>query len=240
MSIDFSLILPAYNAGKILETELPGIIQYLRSEHLDFEIIVVDDGSRDQPLTRDVCLANGCIFYGLKENSGKGAALRKGFSMAQGNYQVFTDCDLPFSYGNLLNIFKQLQSGDCQLVIGDRTHPASRYYLEISRVRKWGSNLISTIGSKLLQGHIRDTQCGLKGFTKAAAVNLFPATITQRFGIDFELLFLATRKNYLIHRIPVELRVTYPSTLKIIRDGFFTVAEIFKAIMTHGRSKKKR
>jgi dolichyl-phosphate beta-glucosyltransferase len=240
MNIALSLILPAYNAAKILETELPGIIQYLRSEHLNFEVIVVDDGSKDQALTRDVCLANGCIFYGLKENSGKGTALRKGFTLAKGNYQVFTDCDLPFSYGNLLNVFKQLQSGDCQLVIGDRTHSASRYYLEINWIRKWGSNLISTIGSKLLQGHIQDTQCGLKGFTKEAAGDLFPETITHRFGIDFELLFLATRKNYLIHRIPVELRVTYPSTLKIFRDGIFTVAEIFKAIMKHGRSKKKR
>lgn len=234
MNIELSLILPAYNAAQVLQAELPGIIRFLKSQGVDYEIIVVDDGSKDQPLTRELCFANGCIFAGLSTNTGKGAALRKGFSLASGAIQVFTDCDLPFAYANLLEVYQTLGKGKADLVIGDRTHPSSKYYLEINPLRKWGSNLIAGIGSRLLQGHISDTQCGLKGFTRQSAARLFPVTQSNRFGIDFELLFLATKQRRSIHRIPVELRVSYPSTMRLLKDGPFTVWEIVRVIVIHG------
>ncbi len=240
MNTELSLILPAYNASKILEAELPGIIRFLQSQGIEYEIIVVDDGSKDWLKTREISVNSGCIFTRCEINSGKGAALKKGFALARGKFRLFSDCDLPFLYANLLQVFETLKTGNVDLVIGDRTHPDSKYYLEISSLRKWGSNLIAGIAGRLLQGHIRDTQCGLKGFSSRAASDIFRNTITCRFAIDFELLFLATKHNFRIERIPVALRVAYPSTLNVLKDGPFTVWEIFKAIMYHGRNKKKR
>lgn len=240
MHKDLSLILPAYNAAEILEKELPGIIAFLQSKTVDYEIIVVNDGSNDWMKSGEICRQYGCIFEKLDQNSGKGAALRKGFGMARGSYMIFTDSDLPFSYDNLWHVYTLLKTEQYDLVIGDRTHPTSKYYPEINTIRRWGSNLISAIGSRLLQGHIRDTQCGLKGFSKESAAFLFPSSITMRFAIDFELLFLATQKKYRVCRVPVQLRVFYPSTLRLLKDGPNTVLEILKAIVFHGRNQKKR
>lgn len=234
-----SIVVPAYEASAIVAQELPAMLAAMQGHCTSLEVIVADDGSTDWAHTEKITLANGCRFVRLPNNQGKGSALRQGFAVATGDILLFTDCDVPFAYANMLAAITQVAEGQAAVCIGDRTLPASQYYLQISRIRKMGSNLIAFVGSRLLQGHIRDTQCGLKAFSRQAADMLFADTITQRFGIDFELLYLATRYQLPIGKVPVQLRVSYPSTLRILRDGLRTFAEIITAIVYHARRRKK-
>lgn len=240
LNISVSLILPAFNANYILQQELPPIVAWMRKHFIHSEIIVVDDGSETWLPIETLCEELGCIFLRLPFNSGKGAALRKGFQVASGDIQIFTDCDIPFQYKSITEIAALLQTDDIAVVVGDRTLPQSEYYQKISPIRKWGSNLIASLASRLLLDHISDTQCGLKGFTRNAAIQIFSLTQSNRFGIDFEILYICTKLKLSIHRIPVQLRTIYPSTVRLFRDGWFTIIEIGLSILKHANKKPHR
>ncbi len=237
---ELSLIVPCYNSGVFLEKELPVIIDYLKQYLPDYELILVDDGSQDRDNAAVLARTYDCIYQKLPVNMGKGAALRQGFSIATGKVQVFTDSDFPFEPDAILSIQRIIGQGKAELAIGDRTNPHSEYYIQVSWIRKIGSYIIAGIGKKLLKNHIVDTQCGIKGFSAEAAKILFPATITNRFGIDFELLLLASRLELSIEKIPVRLRTNYPSSVNVVSDGLRIIKEIYLAIKHHGRNKKKR
>lgn len=237
---ELSLVIPCYNSNKSLATELPLIVSFLKENHVLHEIIVVDDGSIDGNDTASIAKQNSCIYVRQPENTGKGAALRLGFAKATGRIRVFTDSDFPFDPTAILETKRIIESGSADIVIGDRTNPASQYYLNVSLVRKFGSFLISGIGKMLLRNNIVDTQCGIKGFSPEAANILFPTTVTNRFGIDFELLLLASRMNMRITKIPVVLRTSYPSSVKVMRDGIRIIQEIYRAKQHHDRSEKRR
>jgi dolichyl-phosphate beta-glucosyltransferase len=233
-----SLILPCYNAAGLLQEELPGMLRFLEEHVGHFEIIMVDDGSTDGVQTEAIAKQHGCLFFRQPFNMGKGAALKKGFSMASGDVQLFTDSDFPFEHTNVLHAYQVIAAGGAEVVIGDRTQPSSDYYLKVNLVRRLGSFLIAGIGKRLLKNHIIDTQCGLKGFSASAAKSLFPQTITQRFGIDFELLYLASKADMRIEKIPVNLRTNYPSSVNVVGDGLKIVQEIFRAIRHHKQKAK--
>lgn len=237
MNNELTVILPAYNAANILQTELSGLQSFLAKEKIATQFIVVDDGSKDAAQTYQVCRQWGIECYMQQPNQGKGAALRLGFAKAKAPVVIFTDCDVPFRYQNLLTAYQLIQCGATDIVTGDRTHADSLYYPAMPWVRNLGSYMIAGLARRLLCYHLSDTQCGLKGFSQAAAQHIFPLTVTNRFGIDFEVLLLASKAGYRLQKIPVQLRVKYPSTLKIWRDGVLTLIEICKAIWLHGNRK---
>lgn len=240
MNWELTVILPAFNASGILQAELGGLLSFLANEGLNAQIIVVDDGSGDAAASERICKNYGVEYLSQMPNKGKGAALRLGFQKAAALVIIFTDCDIPFQYQNIITAYRLICTHQTDIVTGDRTHPESVYFPAMPLVRNFGSYLIAGLAKRLLRYNLADTQCGLKGFSRAAAKNIMPQTATNRFGIDFEILLLASGLGCRLMKIPVQLRVKYPSTLNIWKDGIFTVIEIFKAIWLHGRSSKKR
>ena len=178
--------------------ELPIFNQYLKENIPLFELILVDDGSVDAADTEALAIKYNCNFYRQPYNQGKGAALRQGFFMAKGRVQIFTDSDFPFEPEVIKTILEKILAGKADIIIGDRTNPLSEYYIKVSWVRKMGSYLIAGIGKRLLKNNIIDTQCVMKGFSSIAAQKLFPISITNGFGIDFELLLLASKLGFAI------------------------------------------
>jgi dolichyl-phosphate beta-glucosyltransferase len=237
---ELSVILPAYNASGILQAELAGLQAFLANEGIKTQIIVVDDGSSDAATSEIICRKHGIEYHSQIPNKGKGAALRLGFLLAKAPVIIFTDCDVPFQYHNITNAYRLLYYKQTEIVTGDRTLPESVYYPAMPVIRNLGSYLIAGLAKRLLRYNLADTQCGLKGFSRAAAATIMPKTVTNRFGIDFEILLLASGFGYRLKKIPVQLRVKYPSTLNIWKDGIFTIIEIIKAIWLHGSSKKRR
>jgi dolichyl-phosphate beta-glucosyltransferase len=200
-----SVIIPAYNEAERLPTTLVSVDAYLSSAEYPYEIIVVDDGSKDK--TADIVERMAKTIKHLKllpveKNRGKGAVVRDGMLKAEGRYRIFMDADNSTSIDQFEKMVPLFEEG-CGVVIGSRTmeesvlHPAQPWYRQLpGRV---GNLLIQAL---VLPG-IWDTQCGFKAFTAEAAEKIFRLTKVTGWGFDVEALAIAKRLGYKIGEVPV-------------------------------------
>lgn len=237
-----SIILPSYKSAATLESQLPDFLVWLRAKHPDAEVIVVDDGSGDEGATERVAKINGCEFVGLKENQGKGGAVRAGMRIAKGDFRIFTDADIPFEYEAIERFLFYLEEKEFHVVVGDRTLPESKYFSEIKGSRKVGSNLFTFFVGRFVTTGLFDTQCGMKGFSAAVADDLFSLARLNGFAFDVELLYISLKRNYDIKRLPVSFRSNHEeSSVSLMRHAPGMLMDLFKIKWNHvrGRYKKK-
>jgi dolichyl-phosphate beta-glucosyltransferase len=238
--IAVSLIIPSYNGAETIKNNLPDFLVFLNSKNYSYEVIIVDDGSENPAACEEVALQNNCSFIGLKKNVGKGGAVKAGMLAAKGDYRIFTDVDIPFQYENFDLFLKYLAEKEFQMVVGDRTLPESKYFTEISKVRKIGSNIFSFIVGRFVVGGHFDTQCGMKGFRKDAAEDIFGLTRISSFAFDVELLYIALKRNYDIKKLPVQLRMQEGSSVKVLKHGLGMIVDLFRIKRNQLRGKYVR
>lgn len=224
----------------MLRNNVPGLIGYLNQSGTPFEIIIVDDGSQDNGATRSVATELGCVFLENEINLGKGAAVRKGMLAARGEFRIFTDVDIPFEYDAFQRFLRYLDEKEFDVVVGDRTLHGSSYFTEISWLRKLGSNIFSFIVGRFVAGGHFDTQCGMKGFRAAAAMDLFGVSRINGFAFDVELLYVSLKRNYDIKRLPVVLRCQEGSSVSVLRHGMGMLVDLFKIKINHVAGKYNR
>ncbi len=199
-----SVIIPAYNEESVILTTLQETMAAL--DGLDFEIIVVDDGSADttHDKVQQAAAADGrvvAVRYDL--NRGKGHALRYGFGFACGERVAFLDADLDLHPRHLLKFNALMDSSGADIVIGSKRHPDS--VLEYP----WHRRIISAVYFflvKLMFGlPIHDTQTGVKLFKHEVLAQILPRLLVKRFAQDLELLVAAHELGYSIMEAPVML-----------------------------------
>ena len=223
-----SFILPVYNCFERLEEFLPGFVRQLAEGDEPWEVIVVDDGSRDGGRIRDLVVANGCILVRNEMNRGKGYALRRGFGQAKGDLQMFMDGDFPFFPDVPRRMIEAFGDERVDLVVGDRSLADSIYPKDIGVIRRLGSGVLSFFVGRCFTPGIFDTQCGIKGFRRRVAAELFPLMTVDGFAIDLELLHVAIARKYRIGRIAVGTVKQESSTVRVLRDGVETVGSIIR------------
>jgi len=212
MNFRLSVILPAYQAAPLVGEAIERIRDEVGVEEM--EIIVVDDGSKDETaLLARRSGANQVIE--LKKNRGKGEAVRRGVAAASGSYLVFTDVDLAYHPSQITSLVDVLEAG-ADVALGSRRHQASRDNHPASFIRERGSRVFSRLTRLVLPGPHLDTQCGLKGFTSQAAQSIFAASRIDGFAFDVEVLFLARRLDLKIVEIPVTVDHVDQSTVRFI------------------------
>ncbi|MDQ3336881.1 MAG: glycosyltransferase family 2 protein [Myxococcota bacterium] len=191
-----SVIVPAYNEAARIGPTLRRIATYLDALGDPYEVIVVDDGSRDR--TRDVV---GEIGYEtshirllpLERNQGKGAAVRAGVLASSGREVLFSDADLSTPIEELVRLRRALADG-ADVAIGSRTAATD----EVVRTQPLGRRLqgcafhllVRALGYDVLT-KIGDSQCGFKLFRGDVARALFAKLTLAGFAFDVELLALA-------------------------------------------------
>lgn len=231
MSYTLSLIIPAYNEELRLAETLNKILQYFETVDYNFEIIVVDDGSKDK--TSDVAKS----FDGIKvitqpRNFGKGAAVRKGMLSATGDYRIFSDADLSTPIYELPKILKNLQSG-YDICIGSRALDSKMIKVHQPFYREYMGKMFNKIVQFLVIKGIKDTQCGFKGFTANVAETIFSKARIDGFSFDVEILFLAKLHGFKIKEISVEWYNDDRSKLDPIKDSIRMFVEILKIRRMH-------
>ncbi len=231
---DVSIIIPVYNGSPLLQKHLPPLLAFLHQQPYTVEVILTDDGSEDKAATAEFAQTNQLIITGCQKNMGKGAVLREGFKLATGSVQMFTDADIPFEHENIHALIMALQKDPQQLIIGDRMHPESVYFKNAPLLRNIGSYVVSGLVSKLLFKGVYDTQCGLKGMGKQVAMQLFSQTKVNRFAIDIELIYLASKHIIQVTKMPVQLRYNDKSSVRIVSDGWQLLKDIFRVRTMHG------
>jgi dolichyl-phosphate beta-glucosyltransferase len=238
--LQLSVIIPSYKGAETLKNNIPGLIDYFKQQNRSFEIIIVDDGSQDNGLTEKIAKELGCKFCKNEINLGKGAAVKNGMLKAQGGFRIFTDVDIPFEYEAFDRFIHYLDIKEFDVVIGDRNLPGSKYFTEISKLRKVGSNIFSFIvGRFVASGHF-DTQCGMKGFSASAANDLFSVSKIKGFAFDVELLYISLKRNYDIKRLPLILRNQEGSSVSVLKHGMGMLRDLLKIKWNHVTGKYKK
>jgi len=223
-----SVIIPAYNEEKRLPKTLQSIDGYLSRQPYDYEILVVNDGSKD----RTVEVAKSLIpqiknlkVTGYNINQGKGYAVRFGMLEAKGDYRIFTDADNSTSIDQIEKMppyFKQgfnivIGSRDIKGAILDPPQPWLRHILLGEGFKLYRKLILDLWG-------IEDTQCGFKCFSKKAAEEIFPKCQISRFAFDPEILLIAQKLGYKMKEIPIywkndlQSKVKFKSIIKMALD----------------------
>jgi dolichyl-phosphate beta-glucosyltransferase len=224
-----SIVIPCFNGAVSLSKSLPEVIKNLNCNSLDFEIIIVDDGSKDFIYTQNVAKKFNCKFIQNKKNLGKGNAVRKGVLKAKGDVIIYTDVDIPFGSKSILNFYNTIKNNKCDVLIGDRTESVKNYYDKIPVNRKIVSKIFSFIIMKWILKKSFDTQCGLKGFTKQSAIFLFSRGFVNGFAFDVELLLMAIQKKYIIQKYPIQfVSVQGKVSFNLIKQAFTMLIDLIK------------
>ena len=200
-----SIIIPAYNETKRLPLTLMDIEKRLSDFDFSYEILVVDDGSKDateEVVKRFSHLIKNLRLIDNKENHGKGWVVRQGMLEAKGEIRLFTDADNSTSIDQFNNMLPYLKQG-YDVVIGSRDVKGAK----LVPPQAWYKRLAGNIGNLLIQilllPGMWDSQCGFKAFTEEAAEKIFPLMKIDRWAFDVEALSLAKKLGYKIKEMPV-------------------------------------
>ncbi len=219
--MQISVVVPAYNEAHRIRRTAETISAFLAREFDEYEVIVVDDGSRGDTqgaltgLSRVRCIRN-------ETNRGKGYSVRRGMLEAQFDPVLFTDADLSTPIEDALALHKAIQAG-ADVAIGARLPDPSKLVRRppLRRLMAFGFRMCVKLIA--LRG-FRDTQCGFKMFRRDVARTLFGVGRLDRWGFDVEVLFLAKRRGLKIAQVPVsysesnESRLSFLTPLTMLRD----------------------
>ncbi len=221
MTPEYSVVIPAYNEARRITATLEKVLAYLATEGWAAEVIVVNDGSRDETAAIVNGFAAGNPAVRLVENPGnrgKGFSVRNGMMSARGRWLLFSDADLSSPIEEAPKLVDALKAG-ADVAIG------SRWLARQSQTKRQPlyRQLIGRVFNGLLHAILRlpykDTQCGFKAFSYEAAQSLFSRQLIDRWAFDPELLFLARKLKMRVEEVPVAWAHDKLSTIRPFRDG---------------------
>ena len=238
-----SVVVGCYNAARHLEKRLLGLVAFLDSLGRTYEVLIVDDGSLDEslPILRRLEASVQSInVLRNPRNMGKGFSIRNGILNSRGNYIIFTDVDMAYSNGNLLAVLEKLESGN-PVVVGNRRLPESVYVVNNALVkyvyrRHRGGNAFNALVRLLFKLTTRDTQSGLKGFSRTAASLIFQKLHTDGFLFDVEIFIRSRVLGLPVTDVPV--RLTFEddvTTVQQFRQLFVVLPELIHIKMLEWR-----
>lgn len=187
-----SVIVPAFDEATHVRASLGRILKAVSSLDRAFEILLVDDGSRDATASeaQAVALEDARVrVVAHASNRGKGAALATGCAHARGDTLVFLDADLEITPEEIGPLLLRMESAGASVAVGSKYAPGARERRPLHRVLL--SRLYYAVTSVLFRLPIRDTQTGLKILRRDVARAVVPAIVGRRWAWDVELLLLA-------------------------------------------------
>jgi len=201
-----SVIMPAYGLETVIERNIETVCRLLEG-NIPFEVLPVDDGSRDgtaaairRAAARDPDHVHP-VFVQI--NAGKGNALKCGFAAARGSHILLLDADLDLDPIRITTFFDIMAEKQAAIVIGSKRHPDS--VIDYPWHRRLSSAVYYTIVRLLIGLPISDTQTGMKLFTREALAWSFERMLVKTFAFDLEVLSIAHAQGYTVAEAPIEM-----------------------------------
>jgi glycosyltransferase involved in cell wall biosynthesis len=239
--LDLTVVVPYFNPGDRVRQTIDELVGTLRATPATFEVIAVSDGSTDgSEHSLDGLPGDVVRTVRLDHNSGKGEALRVGFTRGRGRFLGFIDADgdLPPEQIAVLAAFATAgpaatgpgttstdRAGAADgaafdsppppdVVLGTKRHPDSEVvYPPMRRLYSW---LWQQAVRVLFHLQVRDTQTGLKLVRRDVLADVLPRMLEKRFAFDLELLVVARHLGYRrFVGVPVRIRQRFGSTVSV-------------------------
>lgn len=226
---ELTVIIPAFNEERRLPKTLAQLARFLDASRLDYRILVADDGSTDRTPTLTGGLGWRCSTVSLPANRGKGCAVRSAMLVATGEVVAFTDADLPFHLQSLIEGYRWVSEQRCEVAFGTRHAAQSEQHV----ARRWGrtaaTHAFQFLVRSFVSRDVSDSQCGLKVFSRRAAVEIFSRTTIDGFAFDTEVVMLAARLGLTHACLPVTLVNDQASTVSLWRHSLPMALDVARA-----------
>ena len=238
--VDLSIIVPCYNEEQRIISTLNTIVSFMNSYNPSFEIIVVDDGSKDSSvqLIKNYISSRDNIYLVENPHKGKGFAVRTGVLMSVGKYILMTDADLATPIDEIKRLLIWIEDNNYDIAIASREGMGATRHEEPFLRHAMGR--VFNLLIKLIVGlFYKDTQCGFKLFKGDQARDMFNRLIL--FGdsskivkypkvtaFDVEVLVIAKNDGLKVKEIPVAWTYVPTKRVSAIRDSILMLLEISK------------
>lgn len=247
-------MVPAYNEAERISPALDELFGWLHrggmarshgrssDEIGSWDVLVVDDGSADD--TVDIVEARPEAGSGpdgspprlrvlRRRHAGKGAAVTAGVLAAEGDLIVFTDADMATPPDQIPMLTEALATAD--VALGSRIHPdGSDRRASQPTYRRVLGRVYRTLASAWVTGDVSDTQCGFKGFRRAAGKDIFGRLKTDGIVFDAEVIYLMRRLDYHYQVVPVMWHDIHGSRMRVrLRLGLSVLWDLFRIPLIH-------
>jgi len=216
-----SIVIPAYNEQARLPRTVLETIRWCTAQKMDFELIIADDGSRDETLAlaRLFEESDARIRVFACPHMGKGATVRMGILNAKGRFVLFMDADGATPLTEIPKLLAAVEQGQ-DVAIGSRVvQRPGEVEVKTSSLRRFiGRSFALFVNLFAIEG-IADTQCGFKMFRREAAAAIFSRQKSVGFAFDVEVLFIARRLLLSIAEIPVNWVAQPGSKVNLVTDS---------------------
>jgi dolichyl-phosphate beta-glucosyltransferase len=225
---ELSIIIPSYNEELRLPPTLEKIAAYVHAASHTTEVIVVDDGSKDNTIAvaesfRGMIPSLRVVSNG--QNRGKGYSVRHGMQEARGEVVLFTDADLSAPINEVEKLLSAMK--DHEVAIGSRAVDRSLITVHESPFREFAGIIFNKIVRAILWLPFVDTQCGFKVFRREPCKIIFEQQTIERFGFDPELLYLARHHGLRSIEIPVVWGHSDATKVSMMRDSIQMFIDVF-------------
>lgn len=217
-----SVVIPAYNEELRIGITLEKVRQYLVTRNFPCELIVVDDGSRDdmpELLSEYSARHSATRVLRNEPNRGKGYSVRRGVLEARGEFVLFTDADLSAPIEEANKLLAALESERADAAVGSRALDRRLIGVRQPWRREMAGRVFNLLVRFFTGLRIQDTQCGLKLFRRETTRRAFELQTVTGFGFDPELLFLIEHLGGKVVEVPVRWNDNPATKVHFLRDS---------------------
>ena len=225
-----SVVIPAYNESARIIPTIRRIDQYCNDRLKRFEIIVVNDGSKDN--TRDLVRTEknrtaSLRYEEYEKNRGKGYAIRGGVSVSAGDIILVSDADLSTPIEEIEKLLVPYDQG-YDVVIGSRALKESDIAVRQPWWRELMGKTFNVFVRLLFSVDFKDTQCGFKLFRGDTGRKIFRTALIDRFAYDVEILCLVRKAGLGIKEVPIRWLNSPASKVNPVKDSLQMFKDLIK------------
>ncbi len=230
----FSLVIPAKNEEKRILLPLLDYYAALQRRFgpSQFEILIVVNNTTDQSVKtlntiKKLLKAEEIRIFDIGKTESKGRAVVYGLKKAKGKVVGFTDADGSYNSHEVMRMYRKLIVSHADAVIPNRYSNESTLVGQLPFLRKVYSRIFNSIVRKLFGIKFKDTQGGLKLFTRNAIKQIIPQIVTFGWACDVNMLVALKNSGLSIVESPIEWTQQENSRLTILGSGVEIAREIW-------------